>query len=91
MTVSFHLHRMDGSFFPGSGALEDAGEYAGRNYAVNVPLLEGIDDDMYLGLFKPIMRKVIEMFAPEAIVLQCGEAPRVPMCQCRRQSSSSCG
>ena len=78
MTVSFHLHRPE-YFFPGTGALHDVGEYAGRNYSVNVPLLEGVDDDQYMGLFKPIMRKVMDVFAPQAIVLQCGEGlGRIP-------------
>lgn len=40
--------------------------------SVNVPLLEGIDDDAFLGIFKPVISKVMEMYKPEAVVLQCG-------------------
>jgi len=70
MTVSFHQYGND--FFPGTGALQDVGELGGKNYTVNVPLHEGVDDATFLGLFKPIMGKVMEKFRPEALVLQCG-------------------
>jgi hypothetical protein len=46
---------------------------AGKYYAVNVPLKEGMDDASYEALFKPIMRKVMETFRPGAVVLQSGE------------------
>lgn len=51
MTVSFHKY---GDFFPGTGALEDLGARAGRGYAVNVPLKDGIDDEMYEEIFKKV-------------------------------------
>mmetsp|Transcript_10284 Transcript_10284/g.17891 ORF Transcript_10284/g.17891 Transcript_10284/m.17891 type:complete len:428 (+) Transcript_10284:176-1459(+) len=70
MTVSFH--RWGDFFFPSTGALADVGELNGRFYSVNVPLKEGTTDDTFHGLFKPIMRKVMEVFQPGAIVLQCG-------------------
>lgn len=44
----------------------------GKGYSLNVPLVQGIDTEQYLGLFKPIMSKVMEVFQPGAIVLQCG-------------------
>ena len=44
----------------------------GRGYSVNVPLDTGCTDEQYLGLFKPIMTKVMEVFQPGAVVLQCG-------------------
>ena len=70
MTVSFHKHG-DG-FFPGSGDIKDTGSKLGRNYAVNVPLKDGMDDAQYRRIFKPIIAKVMEHFQPGAIVLQCG-------------------
>jgi len=73
MTVSFHLYRPENpTFFPGTGALEEIGEGSGRGYSVNVPLLEGCEDEQYLGLFKPIISQVMASFRPGAIVLQCG-------------------
>ncbi|CAL8465253.1 g4788 [Coccomyxa elongata] len=70
MTVSFHKY---GDFFPGTGALGDIGYHGGKNYSVNVPLQEGMDDDSYKFVFEPIMQKVMEMYQPGAIVV-CGGA-----------------
>ena len=69
MTVSFHKF---GEFFPGTGDLSDIGQGKGKFHSVNVPLRDGIDDDSYEQLFKPIMRKIMERFQPEAIVFQSG-------------------
>ena len=44
-----------------------------RFYSVNVPLDNGIDDDSYEDLFKPIMTRVMEVYQPGAIVMQSGE------------------
>jgi len=69
MTCSFHKF---GEYFPGTGHLADVGHEAGKYYALNVPLKDGIDDAAYEALFKPVMAKVMEMFKPEAIVFQSG-------------------
>ena len=45
-----------------------------RYYSVNVPLDDGIDDDSYEDLFKPIMTRVMEVYQPGAIVMQSGES-----------------
>lgn len=39
---------------------------------MNFPLRDGIDDDAYETIFKPVMTKVMESYQPNAIVLQCG-------------------
>lgn len=69
MTVSFHKF---GDYFPGTGDVRDIGYGKGKYYSLNVPLDDGIDDDSYHSLFKPIMGKVMEVFRPGAVVLQCG-------------------
>ena len=69
MTVSFHKF---GDFFPGTGHIKDVGHGQGKNYALNVPLNDGIDDDSFQDLFRPVIRKVMEAYQPEAVVLQCG-------------------
>ena len=48
------------------------GQHKGKYYSVNVPLKDGIDDESYNLLFKPIMAKVMEMYAPDAVVFQSG-------------------
>ncbi|KAJ3061444.1 histone deacetylase, partial [Quaeritorhiza haematococci] len=70
MTVSFH--RYDGSFFPGTGSLDEIGVRHGKHYALNVPLQENIDDTSYAYIFQSVMKNVMESFRPGAIVLQCG-------------------
>lgn len=72
MTVSFHKY--GDNFFPGTGSLSDIGEKNGRYYSLNVPLKDGLDDATFKQLFQPVMEKVMEVFKPGAIVMQCGES-----------------
>jgi histone deacetylase 1/2 len=51
MTVSFHKF---GEYFPGTGDLRDIGHGKGKNYAVNFPLRDGIDDISYKNIFEPV-------------------------------------
>ncbi|KAE8672748.1 Histone deacetylase 1 [Hibiscus syriacus] len=69
MTVSFHKF---GDYFPGTGDIRDIGYSKGKYYSLNVPLDDGIDEESYHCLFKPIIGKVMEVFKPRAVVLQCG-------------------
>ncbi|KAK4697880.1 histone deacetylase 1/2, partial [Lecanoromycetidae sp. Uapishka_2] len=69
MTVSFHKY---GEYFPGTGELRDIGVGQGKNYSVNFPLRDGIDDKSYKGIFEPVIKSVMDYYRPEAIVLQCG-------------------
>jgi histone deacetylase 3 len=70
MTVSFHKYT--GEFFPGTGKLDDNGYGLGKHFCLNVPLQDGIDDDMYLGIFKSVIEDTVNAFQPTSIVLQCG-------------------
>jgi Histone deacetylase domain len=70
MTVSFHKYT--GDFFPGTGKLDDNGSGAGKHFCLNVPLQDGIDDDMYLTIFKTVIDDTVTAFRPTSIVLQCG-------------------
>jgi histone deacetylase 1/2 len=69
MTVSFHKY---GEYFPGTGELRDIGIGTGKNYAVNFPLRDGIDDQAYETIFEPVISAVMTYYQPEAVVLQCG-------------------
>ncbi|ELA42405.1 uncharacterized protein VICG_00504 [Vittaforma corneae ATCC 50505] len=69
MTLSFHKY---GDYFPGTGMLEDVGYAKGKYYAVNVPLKDGIDDQTYQQVFNPIVSRIMEMYRPSVVVLQCG-------------------
>ncbi|GAB5356159.1 hypothetical protein AAMO2058_000267200 [Amorphochlora amoebiformis] len=69
MTASFHKY---GEYFPGTGGVKDIGVNKGKKYSINFPLMDGIDDQSYQSIFKPIMSKIMETFQPGAVVLQCG-------------------
>jgi histone deacetylase 1/2 len=70
MTLSLHKY---GDFFPGTGHISDVGAKEGEGYSVNAPLNNGITDDTYFTeLFEPITAKIMQVFQPGAIVLQCG-------------------
>jgi len=69
MTVSFHKF---GEYFPGTGDVKDSGYGDGKNYAINFPLHDGMDDESFSSVFRPVIGKVMETFSPGAIVLQCG-------------------
>jgi histone deacetylase 1/2 len=69
MCVSFHKY---GDYFPGTGDIRDIGAGPGKYYSVNFPLKDGIDDEAYLSIFKPVIAKIMEVYRPGAIVLQCG-------------------
>ncbi len=70
MTVSFHKYT--GDFFPGTGKLDDNGAGLGKYFCLNVPLQDGVDDDMYLTVFKTVIGDTVTHFQPTSIVLQCG-------------------
>ena len=60
------------SFFPRTGHSNDTGGKIGKNYAVNFPLLAGMDDVAYESIFKPVIAKAFEMFRPSVAVFCCG-------------------
>jgi len=70
MTLS--LHKYGNAFFPGTGDTSEIGAKAGKYYAVNVPLKDGIDDRNYVSLFKTLVGFVVDFYRPTAVVLQCG-------------------
>jgi histone deacetylase 1/2 len=52
--------------------LKDDGVDKGKYYSVNFPLADGIDDKTYLSVFKPVIQKIMDVYRPGAVVLQCG-------------------
>jgi histone deacetylase 1/2 len=69
MTCSFHKF---GEYFPGTGDVQDSGYGPGKNYAINFPLNDGMDDESYKSIFEPVISKIMENFRPGAVVMQCG-------------------
>ena len=70
-------------FYPGTGALEDAGEGEGRGYTVNVPLAAGGGDAVYRAAFDRIVSPVLEQYAPELVLVSAGfdAAERDPLAE----------
>ncbi len=66
MTASFHKF---GDYFPGTGALDDIGAGPGKNYSVNFPLNEGVEDISYEMAFKPVIAEIFARFRPGAVLL----------------------
>ncbi|KAE8245759.1 hypothetical protein A4X06_0g5442 [Tilletia controversa] len=69
LTASFHKF---GDFFPGTGDVKDTGMKGGKGYSVNVPLKDGITEEAYMDVFKPVMSHIMDWYRPGAVVLQCG-------------------
>ena len=55
MTISFHKL---GEYFPGTGDVEDCGHDRGKNTSINFPLKDGMDDESFIGIFRPVIAKV---------------------------------
>lgn len=66
MTCSFHKYK---DYFPGTGHIEDIGSQNGKYHAVNFPLSEGLDDESFIYIFKPVLSAIMNSFRPEAVVL----------------------
>ena len=69
-TLSFH--KFEDGFFPGTGCPTHCGVGPGKYYSSNVPLKDGIDDNMYCQVFDKIFSEIMAIYNPEVIVVQCG-------------------
>ena len=69
MTCSFHKY---GDFFPGSGHPNDRGHGEGMYTSINFPLKDGLDDESFEMIFKPIMDEIMAVYKPGAVVICCG-------------------
>ena len=58
--------------YPGTGALDEVGEGAGRGATVNLPLPAGATGDVYLAAFDEVIAPAAERFAPTWLVLSAG-------------------
>ncbi|MBN1841964.1 MAG: acetoin utilization protein AcuC [Deltaproteobacteria bacterium] len=70
LTISFH---QDGrTLFPGTGRLNEIGQGKGMGYSVNVPMLPGTDDQVFLEGFNSVVPRLMEEFKPDVVVSQLG-------------------
>ena len=70
--ATFSIHKYEPGYFPGTGAVTDIGTGRGRHHSINIPLQEGVTDQMYRHVFCSLFPSIISSFMPDCIVLQCG-------------------
>lgn len=70
LTIS--IHETGETLFPGTGFVEEIGRVRGIGYAVNVPLLPGTDDEIFLWAFDQVVPPLIAAFNPDVMVTQLG-------------------
>lgn len=70
--LTLSLHKYEVGYFPGSGAITDIGRGNGKFYSINVPLQDGIRDELYSTVFERVSTILFNAFEPDVIVVQCG-------------------
>ena len=70
LTIS--VHESGQYLFPGTGAVSELGESAGRGYSVNLPLYPYTGDNDYIEAFSQVVPPLIKAFAPDVLVTQLG-------------------
>ncbi len=70
MTIS--LHQDGRTLFPGTGFVDEIGSGDGKGYCVNLPLPQGMYDDIYLKVFRSVVLPLIHAYGPDVIVLEAG-------------------
>jgi acetoin utilization protein AcuC len=70
LTISVHQH--PATLWPNTGWASEVGEGPGEGTAVNLPLLPGTVDRVWLRAFHAVVPGAIGAFKPQIIVSQCG-------------------
>jgi acetoin utilization deacetylase AcuC-like enzyme len=71
-------------FYPGTGALEDAGSDEGEGFTINLPVPAGSGADEWLGLLEHIVEPAARDFRPDLLLVSAGfDAHRAdPLADC---------
>lgn len=70
--VTISLHESGDFLFPGTGFVEELGRGAGHGYSLNMPLLPGTGDQVYLWVFSQVVLPQIAHFKPDVLATQLG-------------------
>ncbi|PID58603.1 acetoin utilization protein AcuC [candidate division KSB3 bacterium] len=70
LTIS--LHQSGFYAFPGTGFEREIGEEEGEGYTVNIPLLQGSDDEVFYYAFYEIVPLLLRAFQPDVLLTQLG-------------------
>ncbi|AOW92466.1 acetoin utilization protein AcuC [Rhodococcus sp. WMMA185] len=70
LTISLHQH--PATLFPNTGWSSEVGGGAGEGTAINLPILPGTSDALWLRGFHAVVPGAIAAFRPQIVVSQCG-------------------
>ncbi|KAJ1892705.1 hypothetical protein LPJ66_006184 [Kickxella alabastrina] len=70
--TTLSLHHASRGFYPGTGLACVEGRGRGQRRSINVNLQPGARDGTFTGAYSAVGELVVERFAPDAVVLQCG-------------------
>ncbi|WP_137873190.1 acetoin utilization protein AcuC [Rhodococcus sp. Q] len=70
LTVSVHQH--PATLWPNTGWSSEVGSGAGEGTSVNVPVLPGTVDSVWLRAFHAIVPAAVAAFKPQIVISQCG-------------------
>jgi acetoin utilization protein AcuC len=70
LTIS--IHESGETLFPGSGFVEEIGRGPGIGYSVNVPLMAGSDDEIFLWALDQVVPPLLTAFRPDVVMTQLG-------------------
>jgi len=59
-------------FYPGTGALDEVGEGAGRGFTVNLPMPGGLGDQSYSRAYREIVEPIGRAFDPQLVLVSAG-------------------
>jgi acetoin utilization protein AcuC len=66
------LHESGRTLYPWGGEETEIGKGRGRGFNVNVPLLPGTDDEVYVEAFRQLVPPLLEAYAPDLILAELG-------------------
>ncbi len=77
-------------FYPGTGALGDAGTGPGTGYTINLPVPAGSGDQEWLGLVEHVVVPAARAYSPDLILVSAGFDAHEddPLAQCRLSTES---
>lgn len=68
LTIS--LHKLAPGFFPGTGQMGSLGEGRGRGFSLNLPLEDGLRNELFVDAFHRLAGGAAELYKPDCVVLQ---------------------
>lgn len=67
-----YLSAHQSPFYPGTGAIREAGEGEGRGFTANVPLPPGSGEDVYAAAFAGVFLPILREYRPEVLLVSAG-------------------